>query len=449
MKSFSIKTLLRSDSFNIQHSTFNILLIFFLSIISFISNSQTLQKEKLKVFVDCSSAYCDMNFIKTEINFVDHVLDNQAADVHILITQQPNGGGGNQYQLIFFGQNNFKDRKDTLRYNTKPNSTEFEIRELLVKYLLLGLVPYVSQTSGIENITIQLKQSSKGDSLSKSAPTRDPWNYWVFNININGNLNSDQVYKNFQYSGNFSVTRITDKLKIRFNISASKNKSSYEFGDDSTGITKIVVNNNNHEFFHQVVKSISDRWSVGYDIVMSRNTFRNYKFRTVLKPAIEYNFFPYKDVNNKLFTVRYGVDIISNNYFEKTLYLKTKETLFGQGLEVALTYNQKWGTINLSANSHSYFNKPKYYNVGLGGGVNVRLTGNLTFNVFVFGSYQRDQIYLPKGEASEREILTRQRQLATNYTYFTFFGVSYRFGSKLNNFVNPRFEGGGNGIFFF
>ncbi|HEV3252642.1 MAG TPA: hypothetical protein VGZ71_16905, partial [Puia sp.] len=97
---------------------------------------------------------------------------------------------------------------------------------------------------------------------------------------------------------------------------------------------------------------------------------------------------------------------------------------------------------------HSYLNNPKYYNIGLGGGVNVRVTGALSFNVFVFGSYQRDQIYLPKGTATEQDVLTRQRQLATNYTYFTFFGVSYRFGSKLNNFVNPRFEGGGGNFFF-
>src|SRR2546421_5956907 len=411
------------------------------------SNSQLLQKDKLKVFIDCSNSYCDMNFIKTEINFIDYVLDYKAADVHVLITQQATGGGSSQYQLIFFGKNYFKERKDTLRYNTKPNSTDFEIRDLLAKYLKLGLVPFLSQTEGIENITIEIKQSQKGDSLSKTVSKKDPWNYWVFNISTNGSLNADQVYKGFRYNGNASVTRITDKLKVRFNLNGGKNKSSYEFGDDSTGITKIVVKNSNYDFFHQIVKSLSGHWSVGYDFDVSRSTFTNYKLRTLLKPAIEYNFFPYKDVNNKLFTIRYGVDLTATNYFDTTLYLKRKETLFGQGLDAALTFNQKWGTINLSANAHSYFNHPKYYNIGLGGGVNVRITGGLSFNVFVFGSYQRDQIYLPKGEATEQEVLTRQRQLATNYTYFTFFGISYRFGSKLNNFVNPRFEGGGGNFF--
>lgn len=422
--------------------------ILFFFLLTALSYSQTVKQERLKVFIDCSSLFCDMDFIKTEINFVDYVLDYKIADVHVLITQQTNGGGASQYQLIFFGQNNFRDRKDTLRYNTKPNNTNFEIRDLLVKYIQLGLLPFLAQTTGIENITIQLKQTLKGDSLTKTATSKDPWNYWVYNINMNGSLNSDQVYKSFRYNGNLSANRITDKLKVRFNLSGGKNKSTYEFGDNSTGISKIVVKNNNYDFFHQIVKSLSEHWSVGYDLDLSGSTFTNYKFRTSLKPAIEYNFFPYKQVNNKLFTLRYGIDFISNKYIDTTIYLKSSEILFGQGLDAALTFNQKWGTINFSVNSHSYFNHPKYYNVGAGGGVNVRITGGLSFNLFAFGSYQRDQIYLPKGQATVQDVLTRQRQLATNYTYFTYFGISYRFGSKLNNFVNPRFEGGNNGMFF-
>ncbi|HET6721275.1 MAG TPA: hypothetical protein VFH07_00940, partial [Chitinophagaceae bacterium] len=64
--------------------------------------------QRLKVFIDCSNTFCDHNFIKTEINIVDFLLDNQAADLHVLITEQETGGGGNQFQLIFFGQNRLK-----------------------------------------------------------------------------------------------------------------------------------------------------------------------------------------------------------------------------------------------------------------------------------------------------------------------------------------------------
>lgn len=422
-----------------------ILIFILLSCHSFSQQSES----RIKLFVDCSNTFCDMDFIRTEINFVDYVLDYKVADIHILITQQVNGGGGSQYQLIFFGQNRFKGKSDTLRFNVKPNSTDFYIRSLLVKYLQVGLLPFISQTEGLETLNIQLKaNAAAADSSRNKTSTKDPWNYWVFNINTNGSLNADQVYKGVRYNGNFTASRITDKLKVRFNIMGGKNKTTYQFGDDSTGINKIIVNNSNYNFFHQVVKSISGHWSIGYNAEVSRSTFTNYKLRALFKPAVEFDIFPYKEVNNKLFTIRYGVDIINNNYIDSTIYLKKQETLFGHGLDVALTFNQKWGTVNISANSHSYFNNPKYYNIGLGGGVNVRITGGLSFNLFVFGSYQRDQIYLPKGRATVQDVLTRQRQLATNYNYFTYFGISYRFGSKLNNFINPRFEGGGGNFFF-
>ncbi|MDB5229496.1 MAG: hypothetical protein JWN76_301 [Chitinophagaceae bacterium] len=416
--------------------------------IAFSSYSQAPLKQRIKLFVDCPNAYCDISYIKTEINFVDFVLDNKAADVHALITQQNNGGGGSAYQLIFFGQNSFKDQSDTLRFNTKATNTDFEVRAMLSKYLQLGLIPFVSKTTSIENISFQMKENTSGDSAVKPAVTKDPWNYWVFRISTNGNINADKVYKGFRYSGNFSVNRITDKLKVSFNFNFSKNKNSYEFDDGSGGIDKIEVNNENYYLSHQIVKSLTDHWSVGYDVNASRSTFNNYKFLGVFKPAIEYNVFPYKSVNTKLLTIRYGVDVSESHYFDTTLYDQTRQTLFGQGVDVALTYNQKWGTINMSGNYHSYLNNPKYYNVGMGGGVNIRVTGGLSFNVYVFGSILRDQLYLPKGQATSQDILTRQRQISTNYNLYSFFGISYRFGSKLNNFVNPRFEGGGGNFYF-
>jgi len=405
--------------------------------------------QKIKLFVDCSNTWCDLNFIKTEINYVDFVLDNKAADVHALITQQANGGGGSQYQIIFFGQNNFKGQSDTLRFIAKPNNTDFETRVILVKYLQLGLVPFVSRTTSIENISFQMKENKGADSGAVKIPlTADPWNYWVYRVNANGNINADAVYKGFRYSGNLSANRVTDKIKLSFNFNFSENNNSYEFDDGAGGIDKIEVKNENYQFNHQLVKSLGEHWSVGYDLTASRSTFNNFKFLGVIKPSVEYDVFPYKNVTNKLLTIRYGIDLSENYYFDTTLYGRTHQTLLGQGIDVALTYNQKWGTINLSGNYHNYLNNPSYYNIGLGGGVNIRITGGLSFNIYTFGSILRDQLFLPKGEATQQDILTRQRQISTNYNLFSYFGISYRFGSKLNNFVNPRFDGGGGNFFF-
>jgi len=72
--------------------------------------------------------------------------------------------------------------------------------------------------------------------------------------------------------------------------------------------------------------------------------------------------------------------------------------------------------------------------------VDIRITGGLSFNIYTSAELIHDQLFLPKEGATPQEVLTRRRQLASGYRLFTFFGISYRFGSKLNNFVNPRFD---------
>jgi hypothetical protein len=72
--------------------------------------------------------------------------------------------------------------------------------------------------------------------------------------------------------------------------------------------------------------------------------------------------------------------------------------------------------------------------------VDVRITGNISFTVKAYGGLVRDQIALVKAKASDQDVLVRRRQVASSYNYWSNFGINYRFGSKLNNFVNPRFD---------
>jgi hypothetical protein len=113
--------------------------------------------------------------------------------------------------------------------------------------------------------------------------------------------------------------------------------------------------------------------------------------------------------------------------------------LYGHGAETELSFNQKWGTTSFGIEYHNYFHKWDLLNLEMNGQVDVRITGGLSFNVYASGELVRDQLSLPKEGATEQEILTRRRQLASGYNYFISFGLHYRFGSKLNNFVNPRF----------
>jgi hypothetical protein len=110
-----------------------------------------------------------------------------------------------------------------------------------------------------------------------------------------------------------------------------------------------------------------------------------------------------------------------------------------ESLEINYEVKQKWGSIDLSVDASHYFHDFSKNRLSFFTSVNVNVVKGL--NVYVMGgaSLIHDQLSLEKGDASTEEILTRQRQLATNYDYFTRFGISYTFGSMYNNIVNPRF----------
>ena len=400
---------------------------------------------KLKVFIDCSNAGCDMTFIRSEINLVDFLLDRIAADVHVLVTEQGTGSGGSNYQLIFFGQNRFKNFQDTLHFNTDPNATDFEVRDMLIKYIKFGLAPCVAKTEAAKDAVISMKrvETEANEKDTSSQPTKDSWNYWVFRVGANGNFNADANYKDRRLGANFSANRTTEELKVSFGFYASTNKSVFEY-EDAGVRQKIINNNHNIDFSHSLIKSINDHWSYGYETNYNQSTFSNNKGRVYVRAAVEYDIFPYKEVNNRFFTISYGLTARNNLYYDTTIYNKVRETLFGHRADANLSLNQKWGTTSFGINYQNYFHDWKLFNLGVFTSTDVRITGGLSFRIYFSGELTRDQVYLPKGGATEQEILTRRRQIASGYNYYTSFGLNYRFGSKLNNFVNPRFEGGNN-----
>src|SRR5262245_57290182 len=52
-----------------------------------------------RVFLDCH--FCDTNFIRTEMNWVNWVRDAADAQIHVLVTRQSTGGGGQEWLLNF------------------------------------------------------------------------------------------------------------------------------------------------------------------------------------------------------------------------------------------------------------------------------------------------------------------------------------------------------------
>ena len=75
--------------------------------------------------------------------------------------------------------------------------------------------------------------------------------------------------------------------------------------------------------------------------------------------------------------------------------------------------------------------------------------GAVNWNIFkgfkfaVGGSYNitHNLIQLSKQGATRDEVLLQQKQLNSQYCYFFGVGITYQFGSKFNNYINPAFKG--------
>jgi hypothetical protein len=430
--------------------------------------SQTLvdnnnRPNKLRVFIDgCDrrDGGCDMDFIRTEITAVDFYLDNQTADVFLLINNNRSGGGGRQYQLLFIGQQNIHaGRNDTLYVNTKQTDTDFEVRERLTRFIKLGLAPYVAKTKAGEEIEINMKTVS-GNLVDTEQKSVDPWNYWVFNVGGDANIEIEELSRDINVGGDFNINRITDKWKIslsgrideRLRRTIQKVPRVNENGNpilDENGNQFIDEVENSFDvsefgFSHQLVKSISPQWSFGYDISGRQNTRFNYQFQTSVRPAVEYNFFPESVQNSRFLRANYGIEVRNNRYVEKTISGVFEETRVLHSLRVSLGLNQRWGNLEVGYRVRNYLDDFSSWSTGLNISAEVRVTGNFSFFTRLEGNYVKDQIYLASGDFTEQDILSGRVTLPSAYTVDSRFGFNYRFGSNINNFVNRRFFGRAN-----
>src|SRR5680860_1139882 len=116
--------------------------------------SEVSKSDMVSVFLDCST--CDNSYIRQQIYFVNYVRDVQLSQIHIFITKQNNASNGGTFTLSFIGKKDFDGINNNLTYTSIKNNTEDEVRKGLRKMILLGLVPYISQTSLADRITIAI-----------------------------------------------------------------------------------------------------------------------------------------------------------------------------------------------------------------------------------------------------------------------------------------------------
>lgn len=398
--------------------------------------------EALDVFLDCQGMFCDFDHFRREITFVSWVRDRRDAHVHILATSQATGGGGREFTFAFIGLREFINRSDTLRYVSRNTDTQTEIRDGQVQTVKLGLMRYVAETEARERLTISYRAVS---AAAPVGPVEDPWDYWVFRTSIGGSLDGESLQRSLSVNGSLQANRVTETLKITLRTSGRYSRSEFEL--DS--VTTFINTQENLNADALVAFSLGQHWSAGILTSARSSTRLNQDFALEGGPALEYNLFPYSQSTRRQLTFLYAAGPAVYNYEEETIFDKTFETLPRHRLEVSLEVRQPWGSVNTSLEATQYLHDLARHRVDLFGGMQLRLFRGLQLQVFGNVGRVKDQIYLSKAGVSEEEILVRRRQLGTDYSYGANFGLSYTFGSRFNNVVNPRMGGGGGGFFFF
>jgi len=387
----------------------------------------------LRVFVDCDQ--CDAEYLRQNVQFVDYVRDRAVADIHVLVTTESTGGGGQSWVVKFIGVGPLQGQDRSLSFTTIQTATDDDRRKEFARVFRIGLVAYAAATPAFPRLDVTWK--GQADTPQTTA-RNDPWNFWVFRVNTNGNMNGEESSKSLSLRMNFSANRTTEQWKINLDGNASQNKNTFEVPEDNLRVDTVT---NSWNVNMLVVKSVGPKLSTGIAASLNHSSFSNNDRSFTIRPAVEYDFFRYSESAQRKVAIQYGVGVSRFNYRELTVYDKLEETIPNHQVVGVIAFRQPWGSLQVQSEFAQHLNTLAQYHATVFGETDVRLFKGFSFNFF--GEYERirDQTSLRKGATSPEEVLLRIRQLATGYSYFFSFGVSYSFGSIYNSVVNTRFSG--------
>ncbi len=405
----------------------------FHSIIFSQNDSTELSRDKaLKIYIDCD--YCDIQYFKENFTLVSYVRDRKEADVQIIFSEMETGSGGTQYTIQFLGRNGFEEKTDTLSFNLPPDYSDEEERSMQLKYIQLGLVPYILKTPFADKIKITVE---KGEEVKSEI---DTWKNWVFSIHSRMYYQKEKSYTGINLRSGFDVNKVTEKIKVQFTLQNRFNQTKYRLYEGDSLVYNNNVTSKSYSFKNITTWSIGNHWGVGWFIYAFNSTYRNIKFNVSAAPAVEYNVFSYKEATHHQLRFLYAVGYRYNNYYDTTIYNKTQEGMYAQNFHILFSHVSKWGTVDADFSWENYLNDFSLYSVSMWVGTSVRLVKGLSLDLYGNIEIPRNQISLRKAGTTPEEVLTRQHEMQSDYSIWLNVGLSYTFGSIFNNVVNPRFE---------
>jgi hypothetical protein len=399
---------------------------FSFSVFSQQSTSDSLRKKAPNVYIDCET--CDKQHIKREIPYINYMRDRKDADIHLLITRESTGSGGDEFTIYFLGQKQFEHHQDTLRFSVPPDATQDEIRTKGVETIKKGIIPYVFETPIREHITVSYDKSTQSEEVE------DKWNKWVFRSSLRAWISGEASRLDMNFWGTLSATKITKEWKIEMDLGGSYSEDRFKVNDQTiTGIRR------SQSFDVLAVNSINQHWSMGGFFDFQSSLYSNYEQAYRVSPAVEYNLFPYRISTRRQLRFLYKPTFKYNVYTDTTIFNKTQEQIFTNRLAIALALKEKWGRVDVGLEGSHFFNDLAKNKLTFDASLSLKLVKGLSFDISGRLSLINDQINLRKGQASKEDILLKQQELPTQYSYYANFGLSYTFGSIYNNIVNPRF----------
>jgi hypothetical protein len=416
-------------------------ILFYMSLFSFICQSNFIKGQAsamdsqdlvLNVFIDCG--FCDLAYFKEKFTIINYTREPSLADVQILVNTLSTGSGGSAYHLVFFGLKRYAHLNDTLIFYSSPDQTFEEIRVDFLEKIKLGLVPFLMKTSYANHLFININSSQE-----VKREVKDPWKSWMFELNGSASLFNQQLSKNYQISASVYVSKITPELKIESEHDFTYSESRLIFPINDSDFYSINTFYRSLNSSNLIVKSLGDHFGIGGIANFRNNPLYNLDFQMKLGPAVEYNIFKYTDATHKQCRFLYNLSNEQSHYTDTTIYNKVKENLYKHNLTIMFKYIKPWGDFNAVLNGSGYIDDFSCYSLGASSLTNIRITNGLTFNISVGLNMYRDQISQRKGTATPEEVLTYQKKMVSKYDYSINFGFTYRFGSKFNNTVNPRF----------
>jgi len=400
-----------------------------ISFILFISFDLYAQDGLNSLFIKCDR--CDNNFLKNEINYVNHVREQGLADIQLFIYRNRNANNGNRYSLDFIGKNKFSDKKLSLVLDTNPRLTRDEVRNALKRKIDIGLVYFLIETD-ISN-KINISYDSVTNNSNSNEPSSDKWKNWVFQSAGEVNFENETSRKESNIRIEFDADKVTNKIKLQFDIDFERSNNKYE-NDDNIFISK----RNRKSFGAKSVWSINNKWSAGFNAGANGDTYQNIDFRYYIMPAIEYSFFPYYEFVRREMVINYRIGYGYRNYIEETIYNKLEENVYLHQLAFETRFRQPWGEIYTNLRGKTFLQDPSKNSFSLDSWFSIRIFEGLAVRFGGEIEIIRDQLSLPKGNASIEDLLLQQQEIATDFRSEFRIAIGYTFGSAFNNYLNSR-----------